>query len=71
MQKDISTEIKIKEAATRVFVAKGFNGCTSREIAKESGMNVALVNYYFKSKGQLFEIVICYLFGNCILEIEN
>jgi|APGre2960657444_1045066.scaffolds.fasta_scaffold59404_1 AcrR family transcriptional regulator len=64
MQKDISTEIKIKEAATRVFVAKGFNGCTSREIAKESGMNVALVNYYFKSKGQLFEIVISTIIEN-------
>lgn len=58
MEKDTSTELKIKEAATRVFISKGFNGCTSREIAKEAGMNVALVNYYFKSKGHLFEIVI-------------
>ena len=58
MDKDNSTEIKIKEAATRVFIAKGFYGCTSREIAKEAGMNVALVNYYFKSKSHLFEIVI-------------
>jgi AcrR family transcriptional regulator len=58
MEKDTSTELKIKEAATRVFIAKGFNGCTSREIAKEAGMNVALVNYYFKSKSHLFEIVI-------------
>ena len=58
MEKDTSTELKIKDAATRVFIAKGFNGCTSREIAKEAGMNVALVNYYFKSKSHLFEIVI-------------
>ena len=58
MEKDTSTELKIKEAATRVFIVKGFNGCTSREIAKEAGMNVALVNYYFKSKSHLFEIVI-------------
>lgn len=58
MEKDTSTELKIKEAATRVFISKGFNGCTSREIAKEAGMNVALVNYYFKSKSHLFEIVI-------------
>ena len=58
MEKDTSTELKIKEAATLVFIAKGFNGCTSREIAKEAGMNVALVNYYFKSKSHLFEIVI-------------
>jgi TetR/AcrR family transcriptional regulator len=58
MERDHSTEIKIKDAATRVFLAKGFNGCTSREIAKEAGMNVALVNYYFKSKGHLFDIVV-------------
>jgi len=52
-----STEEKIKEAAKRVFIAKGFAGCTSREIAKEAGMNVALVNYYFRSKNQLFLII--------------
>ncbi len=58
MERDLSTETKIKEAAIRIFTAKGFNGCTSREIAKEAGINVALLNYYFKSKGQLFDIVI-------------
>ena len=53
----LSTEDKIKEAAKRVFVAKGFDGCTSREIAKEAGLNVSLVNYHFKSKQALFESV--------------
>lgn len=57
MQEELSTEEKIKEAAKRVFVAKGFDGCSSREIAKEAGMNVALVNYYFKSKQALFQLV--------------
>lgn len=55
--KDSSTEEKIKEAARRVFVAKGFDGCSSREIAREAGMNVALVNYYFRSKSQLFQLI--------------
>lgn len=58
MEKDLTTEAKIKEAATRVFIAKGFNGCSSREIAKEAGLNVALVNYHFQSKGHLFEVVV-------------
>jgi AcrR family transcriptional regulator len=57
MARDISTEDKIKAAARRVFIAKGFSGCTSREIAKEAGINVALLNYYFCSKGQLFKLV--------------
>jgi len=58
MEKDTKTGCKILDAARRVFVAKGFNGCSSREIANEAGMNVALVNYHFKSKENLFDIVV-------------
>lgn len=57
MSEDLTTEVKIREAAKRVFIAKGFDGCSIREIAKEAGMNVALVNYYFRSKGQLFNMI--------------
>jgi len=57
MNKDISTEQKIKEAARSVFISKGFSGCSTREIAKAAGMNVALVNYYFRSKSQLFQLI--------------
>lgn len=59
MTRDLSTEEKIKTAAQRVFLSKGFSGCTSREIAKEAGINVALLNYYFKSKGELYRLVCC------------
>jgi TetR/AcrR family transcriptional regulator len=57
MPKDSQAEEKIKAAAKFVFVSKGFSGCTSREIAKEAGTNVALVNYYFRSKNQLFLLI--------------
>lgn len=57
MKKELSTEEKIKEAAKSVFLQKGFSGCTTREIAKASGMNVALVCYYFRSKDQLFQLI--------------
>lgn len=53
----MNTEEKIKQAAKEVFMTKGYEGCSSREIAKAAGMNVALVNYYFRSKGQLFQLV--------------
>ncbi len=52
-----STEDKIKEAAKKVFISKGFSGCSSREIARAAGMNVALVNYYFRSKSKLFQLI--------------
>ncbi len=57
MKKDNSTEEKIKQAAKEVFISKGFSGCSTREIAKASGINVALVNYYFRSKSQLFALI--------------
>lgn len=52
-----STEEKIKQAALSVFIQKGSANCTSREIAREAGMNVALVNYYFRSKSKLFALI--------------
>jgi len=52
-----SAEDKIKAAALQVFLQKGYANCTSREIAREAGMNVALVNYYFRSKSKLFAII--------------
>lgn len=57
MASTISTEEKIITAAKQVFISKGFSGCTSRELAKASGMNVALVNYYFRSKNKLFQLI--------------
>ena len=72
MEKDQSAEVKILEAARHIFVEKGFNGCSSREIAKEAGMNVALVNYYFKSKENLFQLVVSSImkeFAHSIFEV--
>jgi len=55
--KDISTEEKIKAAAKKLFTQKGFAAVKTRDIAEESGINLALLNYYFRSKQKLFEIV--------------
>lgn len=54
---DISTETKIKEAARQVFLRKGFAATRTREIAEEAGINLALLNYYFRSKQKLFEMI--------------
>lgn len=52
-----STEEKIKEAARKVFLEKGFSGATTRDISNEAGLNCALMNYYFRSKEKLFAVV--------------
>lgn len=54
---DKSTEHKIKDAAKKVFHKKGFAATRTRDIAEEAGINLALLNYYFRSKEKLFQIV--------------
>jgi AcrR family transcriptional regulator len=54
---DLSTEEKIKEAARKVFTSKGYSATRTRDIALEAGINLALLNYYFRSKEKLFEII--------------
>ncbi|TDE11305.1 TetR/AcrR family transcriptional regulator [Dyadobacter psychrotolerans] len=51
---NLSSEEKLKEAAKTVFLKKGFAGTTARDIADAAGMNIALTNYYFRSKEKLF-----------------
>ena len=52
-----SAEDKIKEAARKVFTQKGYAATRTRDIAEESGLNLALINYYFRSKEKLFDII--------------
>jgi AcrR family transcriptional regulator len=69
-----STEEKIKEAARVVFTRKGYAGTRTRDIAEESGFNLALINYYFRSKEKLFDIIMLehlQLFIHSIMSIVN
>lgn len=54
-----NTDVKeiILQEAQKLFIDKGFKGTSIRDIAKASETNVAMVNYYFQSKYNLFEIV--------------
>jgi len=56
-QKDLSTEERIKEAAREVFTQKGYAATRTRDIAEAAGINLALLNYYFRSKEKLFQLV--------------
>lgn len=53
----LTTEEKIKQAATKLFIEKGFAATRTRDIAAEAGINLALLNYYFRSKEKLFDVV--------------
>jgi AcrR family transcriptional regulator len=52
-----STELKIKQAARKIFMQKGYAASRTRDIAEEAGINLALLNYYFRSKEKLFDII--------------
>jgi len=54
---DINTEEKIKAAARNVFHKKGFAATRTRDIAEEANINLALLNYYFRSKQKLFDLI--------------
>lgn len=51
------TEEKIFEAATEVFIEKGMDGARMQDIASYAGINKALLHYYYRTKGQLFNAV--------------
>ena len=44
----------ILKAAEMLFAEFGFEGTSTRQIAKESGANMAMINYYFGSKEGVF-----------------
>lgn len=48
---------RIVEAALTVFAQRGFDGATTREIAKEAGVSSALIHHHFKDKESLWKLV--------------
>lgn len=50
----VSTEEKILNAARKLFTERGLHAVKTRDIANEAGINLALLNYYFRSKDLLY-----------------
>ncbi len=57
MAKNKNTEQKIFDAATELFMEKGVDRTSVRDIASKAGINLALMNYYFRSKENLFDAI--------------
>ncbi|TVQ92313.1 MAG: TetR/AcrR family transcriptional regulator [Bacteroidetes bacterium] len=64
MAKSKNTEQKIFDAATELFMEKGVDRTSVRDIASKAGINLALMNYYFRSKENLFDTI----FTNLVTE---
>jgi AcrR family transcriptional regulator len=55
--KDEVTEELIKNTAKKLFFGEGKFNATTQEIADAAGVNRSLINYYFRSRDKLFEII--------------
>jgi AcrR family transcriptional regulator len=53
-QDGVQAREAILDAARKQFAVQGFSGATMRGIAREAGVDAALVSYYFGSKAELF-----------------
>jgi uncharacterized protein involved in exopolysaccharide biosynthesis len=57
INKDEATEQLIKNTAKRLVFVEGKFNATTQEIADAAGVNRTLINYYFRSRDNLFDMV--------------
>ncbi len=56
-------EQRLLDAAERLFAERGFAATSQRTITQEAGVNVAALNYYFRSKEGLLRAVVGRVMG--------
>src|SRR5438094_631683 len=64
------TEERILTAAMQVFADRGREAATVREISKRARANLAAINYYFRSKENLYDAAVRRACGTCVSGIE-
>lgn len=52
------TKEKLLQTATELFAKYGIDGVSTRVLAKESGVNLSSIHYYFGSKQKLYDAVL-------------
>src|SRR6059036_3181340 len=51
------TRARILDAAERLFAEHGYDGASLRDITAQAGVNLAAVNYHFRTKESLIQAV--------------
>jgi AcrR family transcriptional regulator len=64
LEKDSSAKQRLLEAAIKLFARKSYSATGLREIVREAGVSVAMVNYHFGSKQALLEAILDRFFHN-------
>lgn len=66
-----NTEEKILEAAKAVFMENGLDKTRMQDIAERAGISRTSLNYYFRTKENLFQVLLDQLFESIVPAIEN
>jgi AcrR family transcriptional regulator len=62
-QRSLDTRERLVEAALQVFASHGFEGATTREIARRAGVALAALPYHFTTKEALWRAAADRIFG--------
>lgn len=68
---NLTTQEKILIAAEKEFLEKGYEKAKISNIAKEAGINHAMVHYYYSTKESLFDIVFKNKIDLLVKELEK
>jgi TetR/AcrR family transcriptional regulator, regulator of cefoperazone and chloramphenicol sensitivity len=60
---------RILQIATELFADRGFDAVTVRDLAQRANVNIAAVNYHFRSKDDLYKAVIDQAFARWAREV--
>lgn len=72
MNDNLTAEEKISEVAKKLFYKQGYTKTTTHEIAEKAGVNMALLNYYYRSKEYLLDKIMLESIHNLISAVlEN
>lgn len=69
-KQNTSTADKILQAATRLFARENFSAVSIKQIAAASGVNSALISYYFGGKKNLYQEVL-YTEADKFLQLQD
>ena len=61
-RRSLETRDRLLEAALPIFAARGFEGATTREIAKRAGVALAALPYHFETKEALWRAAVDRIF---------
>lgn len=65
------TRTALKEAAAALFARRGFKGATADSIARQAGVNKAMINYHFGGKKGLHTAIVREPFSSLLARLQE